>query len=180
MVEANDEDGFGEDGGDWGEDGDGDEGWGDDAWDNPYGEEEEDPVEQARRIQEELKREAEQEAAVEQNMKLIEDMRNARLALMDNPVQRLTNWKLISVKGFIALCKKELSEEQKVPVDEVDWSKLQEQVCSICYCELYENIKDMPEHEIEQLENDQKAFLKSIDVVQMSECKGHFFHAECL
>ena len=48
MVEANDEDGFNQEneGGDgWGEDGDGDEGWGDDAWDNPYGEEEEDPVE---------------------------------------------------------------------------------------------------------------------------------------
>ena len=58
MVEANDEDGFDQDNGDgdgWGEDGEGDDAWGDDAWDNPYGEEEEDPVEMARRIQEELK-----------------------------------------------------------------------------------------------------------------------------
>ena len=122
MVEANDEDGFDQGGDGWGEDGEGDEEWGDDAWDNPYGEEEDDPVEQARKIQEELK----QEAAIEQNMKLIEEMRQARLALMDNKCQRLTNWKLISVKGFIALCKKELAEEQKVPVDQVDWSKLQE------------------------------------------------------
>ena len=84
MVEANDEDGFNqenEDGDGWGEDGNGDEDWGDDAWDNPYGEEEEDPAEMARRIQEELK----QEAAIEQNMKLIEEMRQARVKLMDNP-----------------------------------------------------------------------------------------------
>ena len=65
-----------------------------------------------------------------------------------------------------------------MPVEEVDWSKLQEQVCSICYCELYENLQD--NDAIEKLDAEQKGFLKPIEVVQMGKCKGHFFHAECL
>ena len=99
---------------------------------------------------------------------------------MKNSCQRLTDWKLIGVKRFIALLKRELAEEQKVSVEQVDWSKLQEQVCSICYWELYENIKDMTEAEVEKLDNEQNGYLKKIDVVQMGECKRHFFHAECL
>ena len=38
----------------------------------------------------------------------------------------------------------------------------------------------MSDSDVEKLDAEQKGFIKSIDVVQMSECKGHFFHAECL
>ena len=147
----NDEDGFEE----MPSDDDG-EGWGD-----AYDEEEEDPMEQARRIQAEI----DNERAIESNMKMIEEMRAEREKLLDNSCQRLTNWKLIGVKRFIGLLKKELAEEQKVPETNVDWSKLQEQVCSICYFELYEGIKDMSQAEVDKLENEQQSYLKKIDVV---------------
>ena len=38
----------------------------------------------------------------------------------------------------------------------------------------------MDEEEIDRLDAEQAGFLRKIDVVQMSKCKGHFFHAECL
>ena len=38
----------------------------------------------------------------------------------------------------------------------------------------------MTDEDIQKLGNEQLGFMKEIDVVQMSECKGHFFHAECL
>lgn len=113
-------------------------------------------------------------------MKLIEEMRQARSALLDNRVAKLTSWKLINVKEFIRLMRLELAEEQKITADQVDFTKLQDQVCTICYCELYESIATLPDDEVEKLDAKQKGFLKSIDVVQMSACKGHFFHAECL
>ena len=113
-------------------------------------------------------------------MSMIEQMREERAALLNNSCQKVTNWKLIGIKRFIALLRKELAEDQKVPEGEVDWSKLQEQNCSICYYELYEGIKDMSEGEVEKTECEQSGYLKKIDVVQMAECKGHFFHAECL
>ena len=47
----------------------------------------------------------------------------------------------------------------------MDWSKLQEQVCSICYCELYEGIKEMNQLEVQKLEDEQMGYLKKIDVV---------------
>ena len=93
---------------------------------------------------------------------------------------KLTGWKLIGVKDFIRLMRVELAEEQKTEAAQVDFTKLQEQVCTICYCELYEGIATMPEDEVEKLDSEQRGFLKAIDVVQMSACKGHFFHAECL
>ena len=59
-------------------------------------------------------------------MQLIEQMRQEREKLMKNSCQRLTDWKLIGVKKFIELLKRELAEEQKVDIEQVDWSKLQE------------------------------------------------------
>ena len=99
---------------------------------------------------------------------------------MNSRVGKLTKWKPVSVKKFISLMQVELAEEQKVSVEQVDFSKLQEQVCTICYCELYKGIATMAEADVDQLEAEQKSRTKPIDVVQMSACKGHFFHAECL
>ena len=84
---------------------------------------------------------------------------------MKNSCQKVTQWKLIGVKRFIHLLKQELAEEQKVNIEQVDWSKLQEQVCSICYCELYEGIKEMSQAEVQKLEDEQMGYLKKIDVV---------------
>ena len=70
-------------------------------------------------------------------------MQKDREAKLSSSAAKLTGWKLISVSRFVELMRQELSEEQKVPVDQVDWSKLQEQNCSICYCELYEDIQNM-------------------------------------
>ena len=131
------------------------------GWGDAYDEEEEDPQEQARRLQVEI----DNEKAIEANMSLIEQMREERAALTNNSCQKLTNWKLIGAKRFISLLKQELAEEQKVSVTEVDWSKLQEQNCSICYCELYENIKDMDQAEVEKIDAEQAGYLKKIDVV---------------
>ena len=38
----------------------------------------------------------------------------------------------------------------------------------------------MSQEEIEKIGNEQIGLIRGIDVVQMSHCKGHFFHAECL
>ena len=38
----------------------------------------------------------------------------------------------------------------------------------------------MSDADIEKLGADQRAHIASIDVVLMSHCKAHFFHAECL
>ena len=34
--------------------------------------------------------------------------------------------------------------------------------------------------DVEKVDAEEAGYLKKIDVVQMGECKGHFFHAECL
>jgi hypothetical protein len=69
-------------------------------------------------------REIERDRQIEENLKLIEEMRTARATLLDNKPAKLTNWKLISVKKFVELMKQELAEEQKVSVTQVDFSKL--------------------------------------------------------
>ena len=97
-------------------DGDEGEGWSD------YGEEEPDYEEQARQIKAELDREKQ----IEDNMRLIDQMRQEREALLNNPAAKLTKWRLISVKQFVRLMKLELAEEQKVPVEQVDFTRLQE------------------------------------------------------
>ena len=91
-----------------------------DGWGDAYGEEEEDPMEIAMKLREEI----ENEKAIQSNMNMIEQMREQRMALQNNSCQKLTNWKLIGIKRFIALLKKELAEEQKVTEAQVDWSKL--------------------------------------------------------
>lgn len=51
-------------------------------------------------------------------------MQKDREAKLNSSAAKLTGWKLISVSRFVELMRQELSEEQKVPVDQVDWSKL--------------------------------------------------------
>ena len=99
---------------------------------------------------------------------------------MNCEAAKLTKWKLIPVKMLLWLKRKTLSEEQKVSIEDVDMSKMQDEVCSICYCELYDDLKVLSDDQVDSLNSDQLSHLKAIPVVQMSECNGHFYHSECL
>ena len=43
---------------------------------------------------------------------------------MASGAAKVTGWSLITIKRFVSLMKLELSEEQKVSVEQVDWTKL--------------------------------------------------------
>jgi len=73
-------------------------------------------------------------------MALIAQMQKKWDDKMSSGAAKVTGWSLITVKRFVQLMKQELAQEAKLPIDQVDLSKLPEQNCSICYCELYEDI----------------------------------------
>ena len=98
-------------------------------------------------------------------------MQKNRDDLMGSRAAKLTNWKLVDIIEFVEILKKEYGE---------DISKIEDQTCPICCCDLYEDIQNKSEEEIQKLGNEQRSLMAVIDVVIMSKCKAHFFHAECL
>ena len=91
--------------------------------------------------------------------------------LMSSRVAKLTKWQLINVIQFSEILKKEYGP---------DLSKIEDQTCALCCCDLYEGIQTMSQEDIDKIGNEQIGLLRGVDVVLMSHCKAHFFHAECL
>ena len=103
------------------------EDWGDE-WDEA-GNENEFDLEQ---MQESVAAELVNEKAIAENMRLIEEMQRNREVLMSSKVGRLTQWKLVDVIEFVEILRKEYGK---------DLSKIEDQTCALCCCELYEGVQ---------------------------------------
>ena len=79
----------------------------------------------------EVREELQKENAIAENMKQIETMRKNIEELMQSRIAKLTGWKLIDIIEFVEILKKELGE---------DLSKIEDQTCCLCCCDLYEGI----------------------------------------
>jgi hypothetical protein len=82
---------------------------------------------------------------------------------------QITEWIEVSVMELHNLLKKDITFGHVVE---------QEELCSICQCELYENIHTASDDEVE---TQQKAILASreIPVIKFKDCCNHFYHKEC-
>ena len=87
---------------------------------------------------------------------MLDEMEENREKMMSSRAAKLTNWKLIDVITFSNILKKEFGP---------DLSKIEDQTCPICCCDLYEGIQKMSDGDIQKLGNEQLGFMKGIDVV---------------
>ena len=79
----------------------------------------------------ETSKEVEKERQIAENMKALAEMQKNREELMASKIAKLTRWRLINVIQFVEILKKEFGE---------DISKIEDQTCALCCCDLYEGI----------------------------------------
>ena len=87
-------------------------------------------------------------------------------------VGKISKWIEVSMNEINEISEYEMKYEG---VDAVDTNQ-----CSICRCDLYDNVLLLPEHERTKINIQMLKGRTEMNVVQMFKCTNHYFHKQCL
>lgn len=88
----------------------------------------------------------------------------------DTKVAKLTEWIDISIKELHSIMQEE--RKQHKDIDE-------EEICPICRCELYDDLFQLSEADIDKEQQKQVEDPSRIEVVKFKDCLDHFYHKGC-